>query len=254
MRRFRHRVLIKASKALVILLFLGGLIFFSDNGIILAVRFKIINFFSPISKINWRWWESDQSQLLKEKEERIKTLRFELENLSKENLSLKAALDFKTKSRFSFLKNSKVIFYSKDMGREFLIVDKGEKEGVSNGNLVLSDQGRLVGVVQEANENFSKIDMAYNPGRSFEAEITSLGLRALAEGAGNREWHLKLIPSGTELKKGDFVSLVGGQLKSVFLGEISEVGKSDVFVESKARTLLRPELLDNVFVITNPLK
>ncbi|MDP3710261.1 MAG: rod shape-determining protein MreC [bacterium] len=240
-------------KTVIVLLILGGFIFYGANPILLKIRSKVISFFAPVYKINWKWWgKNDNSILLQEKERAIKALQFDLDVLHRENSSLKESLNLKTKSKFSSLKGSKVIFYSRDLGRDFLIIDLGDKEGVEVGNIVIDSKGVLVGVVQESNEDFSKVDMAYNPGRSFEAEIKSSGLRVLAEGAGSGEWYLKLIPPDTELKTNDLVSLVGGQFKSILLGEISETGYGDIFVESKARALFFPEHLDNVFVISQP--
>lgn len=238
-------------KILVVLLLLAGFIFYNENPVVLKLRFKIINFFAPAYRINWKFWQSDQAVLLKEKEQMIKSLEFELEDLRKENSSLKESLNFKTRSKFSSLKSSRVIFYARDLGRDFLIIDIRKEDGAGIGNIVIDNKGVLVGVIQETNDRFSKVDMAYNQGRSFEAEIKELNMRVLAEGVGSGEWYLKLIPAGSQLKNGEKISLIGGQFKSILLGEVSEAGSENIFAESKARALFYPEYLDNVFVIVN---
>lgn len=247
-------------KTFFIIAVLAGFIFLSSTKPFLRARLEIVRLFAPVAKIGWRWRESEDTALLKEKDQAIKGLQFELGNLWQENLSLKEALSFKGKIRNLFLQGAGVIFYSKDFGREFIIIDRGAKDGLRNGDLVIDEKGILVGVLQETTDNFSKVDLAFNPGRNFEVEIRLAGnetssdgtenarMQALAEGLGARTWALRLIPTSTSLKTGELVSLTGGELRFILLGEVVNFSGGKTFLEAKVVSLARPERLANVLV------
>jgi len=190
----------------------------------------------------------EEFKLLAENEHQ-KALVFELEQLKLENAALKKVLSFKEASKL-FLKGARVIFYSRELGKEFLLIDQGKKAGIKAGDLVIDAEQVFIGIVKEAGDGFAKVGVAANPGETFEVEIMPLRMRALAKGLGARAFTIDLLPADTPVRKGDLVGLLNKD-KFFLLAEIA--GEKEVsgsaFKEVRAVYLAHPELAREVFIL-----
>ena len=266
----------KVFKTIVVLALLGALIFFSEP---LGVKSFAIKLTRPLFR-SAMWVNGlglNQGEIsLREENERLKANLFELEQLRVENATLKKALSFKETSKLS-LKGAKVIFYSQESGKEFLIIDQGKETGIKAGDLVIDAEQAFIGTVKEAGDGFSKVGVAANPGETFEIEVESLPgsslrqlrsypaesgiaeellpglkIRALAKGLGARAFSIELLPLDIVLRKGDFAGLVNKD-KFLLLAEIygEKITSGSVFKEARALLIARPELARQVFIINS---
>lgn len=256
MRKFQFRIL----KFLVIFAALVGLVFFSETKILKSMRGSMVRISIPfinVSRKISRIWElafggltAEESQQLISENQELKAREFSIEKLIAENELMSKALGFKEKSKIA-LKGAKVILYSHELGKEFLIVDQGEEDGVSPGDKVISADRLFIGTVQESGRGFSKVRLAFNSGEAFEAGLIPAGIKVLAKGLGGGSFSLELIPAGSRVRRGDFVALPFLNSESFLIGEVTSADSTpnSAFQEARAVFLVRPGLLHEVFVV-----
>ncbi len=136
---------------------------------------------------------------------------------------------------------------------EFILINKGQKEGVSEGMSVVSSGNRLVGRVIEANELFSKVQLVIDPRSRINVMIQNS--RATGLVSGDKDLLLiDLLPQGEEIKAGELVvtsGLAGVFPAGLLIGQIERVISNDVQISRKAE--IKPSLdfnkLEKVFVL-----
>lgn len=242
----------KFFSILIALVFLGVFIFFNEFLGIKSFVFRLMKpFLETVRWVNEFGGPSQEEFKTLARNQQQKALIFELEQLKLENAVLKKALFFKEENKLS-LKGARVIFYSQELGKEFLLVDQGKEAGVKVGDLVVDAEQVFAGVIKETSDDFAKVGVASNPGETFEVEITSLRVKAVAKGLGARAFTIDLLPLDTPLHKGDFVGLLN-KGKFLLLAEITgEKGVSgSAFKEAQAVYLARPELAREVFILSS---
>lgn len=256
MRKFQFSVL----KFSVVFAALVGLVFFSETKILKSMRGAVVRASIPFINVSHkisRIWElafggltAEESQQLILENQELKARGFSIEKLVAENELMSKALGFKEKSRI-VLKGARVILYSRELGKEFLIIDQGEEDGVSPGNSVISPDRLFIGTVHESGRGFSKVRIASNTGEAFEAEIIPVDIKVLAKGLGGGSFSLELIPAGSRVRRGDFVALPFLNSESFLMGEVTSANSTlnSAFQEVKAVFLIRPGLLHEVFVV-----
>ncbi len=260
-------------KFLVIFAALAGLIFFSESPInkrareIIGAPFRGMMAGARIVAravgLTSSGLPDEEAVLLIRENQRMKAGLFELGKFRSENKSLKKALGLKEESGIP-LQKSGVIFYTKEFGKEFMLIDKGVDSGIQIGDPVLDEEMIFIGMVRETGDSFSKIEIASNPGMVFEVKVLPSGVLALARGRGARTFKLELIPVDTSLRRGDLISVESPKSNEVessgvsvlsrysfLLGEIvwEGTGANSVFREAGAVLLARPEFLQEVWVI-----
>ncbi len=119
----------------------------------------------------------------------LKASLFEEEKLRDEVSRFHKALSFSEERKLTLL-GARVLLFERDLGKEFFIIDRGKRTGVVENALALDENGMLVGVVVEANDGFSKVEIASNPGRTYEVGFFPGGGRALAKGIGGRSFSI----------------------------------------------------------------
>jgi len=177
----------------------------------------------------------------------------QLKELKKENEILRESLGLGLEKDFklAFAETN-----GKDISQDFLLINKGFKDGISEGQPVITQQKTLVGEIGEVYENFSKIMLITNKESSFDAKIPDSDIYGIVKGRGNFELYLDLIPKEKEIKEGDLVitASLGGVFPEGFLvGEIKKVNKSDVkpFQQADIKPAFDIKELENVFIITD---
>lgn len=239
-------------KIIIALILLGTLISFNEFLGIKSFAFKSMRpFLETVRWVNKFSGSSPEELKILKEQQYVKAIVFASEQLKMENAVLKKALSFKEENKL-FLKGGRVIFYSQELGKEFLLIDQGQETGIRIGDLVVDAEQMFIGVVKETGDGFAKVGVASNPGEIFEVEITSLRVKALTRGLGARAFKIDLLPLETPLRRGDFVGLLT-KGKFLLLAEIiGERGKNgDTFKEAQALLVARPELAREVFIISS---
>ncbi len=173
-----------------------------------------------------------------------------LKEIEKENETLRKALDMD-------LYQEKELVLAKVTGKDFveqnIIVRHEEK--VTKGDLVVTPEGLLVGIVEETNGNFSKIKLITSADSSFQAKVQNEDQPiGVLEGKGKRTLLLNLLPKDKEITRGDMVVGMAHEKESmdgVFVGRVLEVIENDIEAFNQAIVWqgIDHRYLDYLFVI-----
>ena len=244
-----------AAGALVALL-----LFFSDTKMGYMVRDTALNGISPVVRAaaNIRAFmygnagngNSIEDSLFSESTEYM-AMTFRIESLARENELLRIMLAFRERSGREW-RGFEVRAYSREFGKETLVIAAGFRDGVREGDLVVDEYGLLVGVVREVTDAYAKVSLASNVGETFDVELVPGNVRALAKGIGARAFTIQLVPTDAPIRRGDYVAVSSPSLpRNALLAEIADIGggMSVAFHEIKAVLLARPERSRMVLVI-----
>jgi len=192
---------------------------------------KISDFFETISEIKNLKIENEE---LKLRSQELIAQNLILKELKTENEILRKSLEIGLEKEFKLILVETI---GKDISQDFLLINKGSKDGLSKNLPVITQQKTLVGKITEVYENFSKVMLLTDKESSFDAEIPEKGIYGVVKGRGNFKLFLDLIPQDKEIKEGDLVvtSSLGGVFpRGILVGEIKEIKKSDVELFQKA--------------------
>lgn len=210
---------------------------------------------SPIQKVIWQTSKglSDFGKIIieiknlrKENEElKLKNQHLLAENsflkeLREENETLREALEVGLEKDFK-LALANVI--GKDVSQDFILINKGSKNGIQKGFPVINQQKVLFGKINETYKNFSKVMLISNKNNVLDVKIQDSDgsgvekIYGVVKGKGNLRAYLDLIPSGVAIKEGDILitsSLGASYPKGLLVGEIKRREKDDIKPFQKA--------------------
>jgi len=192
-----------------------------------------------------------ENEFLKAQNQGLISENIELEKLKSENKILRIALGLGLEKEFD-LEMAQVI--GKEISDDYLIINKGFKDGIKHGFPVITENKVLTGKITEVYENISKVELLSSKNSSFDIEIFGKDIYSLAKGKGGFEIFLDLIAKEEEIKIGDKVitSALGGNFpKALLVGEIKNITKSDTAAFQQAEVELSFEIKDlkDVFII-----
>lgn len=192
-----------------------------------------------------------ENQDLKIKIEQLAAENSQLNDLRKENESLKEALNLGLDREYD-LKMAEVL--GKDVSQDTLIIDKGADDMVQEGFPVIGSNKVVIGRISKAYKNFSKVSLVSNKEVSFDVSVSGSDVECLAKGLGGEGMALDLIPKDQEIKQGSSIttSSLGGIFpEGLLVGFVNEVDKNDVetFQSAKIDPAFDLEKIGEVFVI-----
>lgn len=204
--------------------------------------FEGLFFFSKIRQEN---------QFLKEENEEFLSRLVELEDLRKENQELRIALDLGIGQRFVLKEAGPVL---RNVEEDFMLINKGEIDGIEKNMTVIDFHNVLVGKVSEVYEETSKILLISDPDTKFSVEVKGEKINGLLKGIGKGRIFLDLVPKKEELNPGDLIStagLEGGFPQGLLVGKIKDVEKTDLapFQKASVEPFFNIEENNNLLVI-----
>jgi len=211
---------------------------------------KASNFFEAIIKINSLKKEIEDLKL--ENQKLLSEIAFSRE-VKRENEALREALEIGLKEEYNLVFTEII---SKDLSEDYILINKGSEEGVSEGQPVVTGSKVLLGKISEVSKNFSRVMLISNKKSFLDAKIQDREIQGVIEGRGNFLLSLCHIPQDKEIQTGDLVvttSLGGIFPKGLLVGKVNEVERSDVkpLQEAKISPLFDLTQLENVFIISN---
>lgn len=206
------------------------------------VRGFFLGVFSPVQEFLWdagqassrffsglfkgAFWERENSIV----QERMLGLQQELivlQDVQKENESLRKALGLGLEKKFSII-SARVV--GKDPSQDILILNAGSADGVQKGMSVITPENIAVGRVEEVFKGFSRVMLLSHPASSLEAKILAEGVVGAVRGKGSYQAFLDLIPQESKVVPGNIVisaSLGGTFPENLLIGEVREVRASE---------------------------
>lgn len=141
---------------------------------------------------------------------------------------------------------------------DYLMIDKGENEGVRKGDTVLSNNF-LVGKIIKTYPDFSKVELITNKSSSFTAKFgESEESNGIVKGQGRSKLVLENVLLTDELKraedvltKGDIKENGEGYPPDILVGKIANVEKnqSDLFQKASIKSPIDFKNLETVFIL-----
>lgn len=155
-----------------------------------------------------------KNALLKDIESENKLLRQELGLLPRKNYDLEASF---------------VIAQDPQGLGNYLIIDKGDKNGLKTGMPIVISNGVLVGKITEVFPTNAKVALISDKNSAVNAEIEDSGARGIARGVYGLGLMMDMISQSEVVKEGDTVitSGLGGDMpRGLYVGKIKEAGQS----------------------------
>ena len=233
---------------------------------------EVKNFFylisSPIQKSFWRAGDRISSffefitemKHLKEENEELKLQIQELlaenevlKDFKKENETLREALEIGLEKEFQLVLGRVT---GKDIAQDFILINKGAQDGISEGLPLITPQKALIGRISQVYENFSKVLLISHSQSSFDGKIAGSEILGMVKGKGNLRVAFDLIPKKEEIQEGDSVvtSALGGVFPvGLLVGKVNYIEKADPepFYWAEISPFFDIGELEKVFIILN---
>jgi rod shape-determining protein MreC len=152
----------------------------------------------------------------------------QIEALLKENEFLRRGLNLELEKNFD-LKIADIV--GKISARDVLVIDKGSRDLVEAGMMVIDSQNAIAGKIVKTYDNFSEVLLITDKDFSFDVSIGGDETAGLLRGRGNYRAEIDLVPKDKILSVGQIVNTggLGGIFPAGLLaGSIKEVRQNDV--------------------------
>jgi rod shape-determining protein MreC len=198
---------------------------------------------------------------LKQENERLvqENIRLAAENarladMGRENESLRKELDLLPRGEFR-LEAADVIGQDPLSLGNWLLMNKGEADGIRKGMPVIVGQGVLVGRVEEALSHTARVTLLTSPDSLVNGVDIQTEAKGIVKGRHGLGLVLDMVLQTDALKPGDDVATsgLGGDLpRGLLLGKIQEVHPSDdrLFQQATVVSPVKFTKLQTVFVVT----
>ena len=151
-----------------------------------------------------------------------------------------------------------VIFRTTDRSFNYMIVDKGTKDGICRDMAVLSPSG-VAGVVTDVSSNFATVCPILHPESRISAVVTPANQNGTViwEGDNPRVAYLEAIPQHSEINIGDSVFTNGYSNifpKGLLIGTVKEVQVGNNFLTIKVKLATNYTDIYTVYLVENLFK
>jgi len=176
--------------------------------------------------------------------------KFELAEARIQNYRLKKLLDFKESPSYPIV-SANVIGGSPSLLRtEVVIVDRGTRDGVSQGMPVASSEG-IVGRVLTAGDRSSEVLLITDPVSAVDAFIHRTRVRGIVKGTGSG-CAMEYIEQNSDVSVGDKVISSGKEgffPKGVIIGTVSNIETKGSFISAQVSPFVDLDSLEEVVII-----
>lgn len=152
----------------------------------------------------------------------------QIEALKKENEFLRQGLNLELEKEFD-LKLANIA--GKIPARDILIIDKGARDMIEAGMMVIDSQKAIAGKVVKTYDGFSEIQLITDKDFSFDVSIGDNGTGGLFRGLGELNAEVDLVPkdAGLAADQRVYTSGLGGIFPAgLLVGAVKEIRRNDV--------------------------
>lgn len=196
--------------------------------------------------------KSENEKLLRENNI-LSFLVAELDSEKKENIMLRDQLNLSPRKKFDLIA-SFVIGQDPQRLGSWIMIDKGEAEGIKPGMPVIAYEGIIVGKIEETYHNSSKVTLLTDSESAVNASDMETGARGILKGEYGLGIILDMVTQTEVLNIGDTImtSGLGGDLpKGLLIGKIREIKTTSdkLFQQAVISPRIKYTNLESVFVI-----
>lgn len=198
-----------------------------------------------------------QIQSLKQKNTLLLAENQKKKALENENVQLKVLLNV-SKMRKEKLQVASLLHVSADPFSQYIVLDKGKTEGVSENQAILDTQG-ILGLVNSVNKLSSKVRLITDKAHAVPVQNSRNGLRGIASGTGKPDALVLLhTPLSADYQVGDelLTSGLGGRFPAGYpVGIVSKVEhpSGQAFARITVKPLADFSKIDHVLIVTQKL-
>ncbi|MCH7522798.1 MAG: rod shape-determining protein MreC [Chloroflexi bacterium] len=202
-----------------------------------------------------------ENERLREELERLQTETAATEDAQRRLQELEEALGVKENRPDDVFVVADVIAQDPSGFKRALAIDRGSKDGLDEGMVVLSKSGSLVGVVSLVYEEFAWLRLISDPNNAVNIAVLTGGedgseARGVAVGDLRSRLSLEMLPTAAQIQEGDLVitsGLGGNYPRTLLLGSVTSVEEKPQALSKRATMEPAADLssLDTVLIITN---
>lgn len=134
-----------------------------------------------------------------------------------------------------------------------MLLNRGKLSRISSGDIVVSPEGILIGIIDEVHDNYSRIKVVTDPDFKATVRVYS-GASAIARGAINNGLILDFVSNKDEIKTGDVVRTDGNDLlpPGLLIGTVKSIQNDDsgLFKDVNVYPLIREINLGFVVILS----
>jgi len=176
--------------------------------------------------------------------------KFELAEVRIQNYRLKKLLDFKESTSYPIVSANVIGGSPSLLRKEVVIVDRGTRDGISQGMPVASSEG-IVGRVLTVGNRSSEVLLITDPVSAVDAFIHRTRVRGIVKGTGSG-CAMEYIEQNSDVSKGDKVISSGKEgffPKGVIIGTVSNIETKGSFISAQVSPYVDLDSLEEVVII-----
>lgn len=167
-----------------------------------------------------------QAEKLQNEIDLLRRRLFDLGEINQENERLRNLFNFKQKSPLRLVA-ARVIGRSPDSWSASVIIDKGRRNGIKSGMVVINAKG-LVGSIVESTDNVSKVLLINDPNQGIFSIIQRSRQEGLVSGVLGSNLIMRYLPQEAQIELGD--SIITSELsriypKGLLIGQVVHIGR-----------------------------
>ena len=180
---------------------------------------------------------------LKQDQEMIGSLRAKIDDLENENDFLRRAIHVSQKFDHTIVYAGVFNLNLAPAGYNMLL-NKGVEDGISEGDVVVTAEGVLVGNIQKVMQNFSRVLFVSDPEFKITAKVVGSETSGIARGALNEGIYLDFVVQEDEIKEKDMLISTGSDMfpPALVIGSVDYVESNTTQMLKKVR--IRPAVKD----------
>jgi len=200
---------------------------------------------------NWRSLASE-NEILRKENIAINQRLADYKNLQSENQYLRKSLNLKE------LLNKELIYaniFSEVIGTNEVIflINRGQNVGISEGMVVTTEEGILIGKISEVKDYYSKVMTVRDDNFKITARTQESNVSGIAEGALINGMYLKLVIQSENIKEGELLVSSGDDFfpPALIIGKIQNIESSqgDTFKIVRVKPMFESLSFSRVVII-----
>jgi rod shape-determining protein MreC len=176
------------------------------------------------------------------------------ENLESENEFLRKVLNISPRLR-NEIAYANIYQFQLGLDGYDVLLNKGVSDGITEGDVIITEEGVLVGHIEKAYTDFSRVLAISDTDFSVTAEILNSDIVGIARGALGQGLYFDLIVQSDSIKEGDIVVSSGMDLipPALIVGTVSyvETKDTDLFKKVKIKPAMGEVRIGRVLIIRN---
>ena len=136
----------------------------------------------------------------------------------------------------------------------YLLINKGSRDGIKNGDIVISPSGILIGQISDTNEDFSRVRTITDPNLKVTVKFLNKDISAIARGMLDNGLYLDYISQNDEVAENDIIITSGNDLfpAGLIVGSINRIdlNAGSLFKKVEARAEFRDIDISRILILT----